>query len=59
MVGDRACRLRWEECRRVGGDRGKTAEQEKVPKTQKPDLGGSCGSRTTFLAGKCCTFLGL
>ena len=28
-------------CRRVGGDMGKTAEQEKVQKTHKRDLGGS------------------
>ena len=27
-------------CRRVGGNMGKTAEQEKVEKTQKRDLGG-------------------
>ena len=27
-------------CRRVGGNMGKTAEQEKVQKTQKRDLGG-------------------
>jgi hypothetical protein len=38
---------------------GKSAEQEKVEKTQKRDLGGSLGSRTTFLTGKCCAFLGL
>ena len=49
MVGDRACRLRWEECRRVGGDRGKTAEQEKVPKTQKPDLGDPAAAQLSWL----------
>ena len=38
---------------------GKTVEQEKVRKAQKRDLGGSLGSRTTFLAGKCCASLGL
>ena len=59
LVGDRACRQRGGGCRRVGGDRGKTVEQEKVQKTHKGDLGGSWGSRTTFQAGKCCAFLGL
>ena len=43
----------------MGGDRGKTVEQEKVQETQKRDLGGALGSRTTFLAGKCCASLGL
>ena len=54
MVGDRTCRQRGGGGRRVERDRGKTAEQEKVQKTQKGDLGGSWGSRTTFQAGKCC-----
>ena len=38
---------------------GKSAEQEKVEKTQKRDLGGSLGSRTTFLTGKCFASFGL
>ena len=58
-MGDRTSRQREEGCRRVGRDRGKTAEQEKVQKTPKCDLGGSWGSRTTFQAGKCCAFFWL
>ncbi len=38
MVGDSACGERVGGCRRVGGDRGETAEQAKVEKTRKPDL---------------------
>jgi len=41
LAGDIACGERGGECRRVGGDRGETAEQAQVEKTQKPDLGRS------------------
>ena len=44
---------------RVVVDRRKIADQEKVQKTQKGDLGGAWSSRTTFQAGKCCAFFGL
>ena len=41
LVGDSACGERGGECMRVGRDRGETAEQAQVEKTQKPDLGRS------------------
>ena len=44
---------------RVVVDRRKIAEEEKVQKTQKGELGGAWSSRTTFQAGKCCAFFGL
>jgi len=41
LVGDSACGERGRGCRRVKRDRGETAEQAKVEKTRKPDLGRS------------------
>jgi hypothetical protein len=41
LEGDRTCRQREGGCMRVGGGKGKIAEQEKAQKTQKRDLGGS------------------
>jgi hypothetical protein len=38
---------------------GEQPNKKKVQKTQKRDLVGSWGSRTTFQAGKCCAFFGL
>ena len=45
-------------CRRVGGNMGKTAEQEKVQKTQKRDLGGVLRQPHNFPDWKVLRFFG-